>query len=1039
MGDLNTKQRKSLDDKDFAVPRKRKLPINDATHIKLAWDMVDRTKGLTMEERTSARKKILAAAKDKGIDTSSWNKKSMEDTVISEIKILNDDVNIAEQPLKVRFKGSTANVVNENKRLYPAEVLKDAVERFKAKLPVIGESPHPPSLKSKAGNIFFDTKVENSVMKITDVFMDNMDVFFDAEILNTAKGKDVQALIKQNVPVGDSIRMLGTSVKRIIDGIEADVATYLDIQAWDLVMNPATDGCKSLKVLTDSQISDAIEDGIEIGNPGCPLCGADLTAQDPDNDGDVDFYVCESCGQAFVENHSVSSQVSANTNLCMVTLNDFDRYPQAQSWLANNQAKKQQIVKDNIVSPLSDGKEKGDGEILNKEELMKILKDDPDVKGILEGTAKGIAQPALDSVEKQKAAEMKEQAKSDAKAFLGEKMAALDGKISKENIKMMTDAIGEPENKEIAQTLFDSMMKVFSSEGAKTVLNSVGFKDGKSPEGKTHFDVTENAKPWRPVVDEIIKATDHWREQFGDVHDEKLRAYNQKNFAKVYEAIEKNVGEKALYDSVREGRLVVSNDREGRMLPINDSMQGAEFLDAVSVTTSQVLNQPTILTAVIVQAFQDVESAQFMFTDVFKGSEWRLPIETFTSAAQYNPLTGLPDLAVSEGVGITPSTLNLGWQSFSPTWRRNAVSITEDVIRQLETGPLNYATIARATYHIAFDKRRKVDDAAYLEMLMASDEYAPFAVSSETPASASAVTATGVPSGSNASYLYALKPTTVKYEAPTISSSTGNVVGGNPVVRPRITNQIQPSGQVKAVTVNPVSITVGGTALVLGAWDGTNIVSFSGTTAQAAVDFEHGVVYFNSASGVNPSASTPILPCISYSAVTNFDRWHSTLGSGYNDIAAYYDTFLQQLTATSALMGSSPRYKKPNLAIFSLNSAAYVENARIFYKWASPTGTSLIDTGNTFGMRSGMNLSKINAPWVAGDGRVLLTQKGSTRYGIETPYSLEGPYPVYDNNQQIIDAKLWYGKENSVLCTPQVRDTSFNIINPVSRTIIIEA
>ena len=163
------------------------------------------------------------------------------------------------------------------------------------------------------------------------------------------------------------------------------------------------------------------------------------------------------------------------------------------------------------------------------------------------------------------------------------------------------------------------------------------------------------------------------------------------------------------------------------------------------------------------------------------------------------------------------------------------------------------------------------------------------------------------------------------------------------------------------------------------------------------------------------------------------------MGTGYSDIAAWYDTFLQQLTLSSAIMGSSPRFKKPNLAIFSLNSSTYVENARIFYKWASPDGTKLIDTGNTFGQRSNMNLSKINAPWVAGDGRVLLTQKGSTRYGIETPYNLEGPYPMYDANQNIIDAKLWYGRENSVMCTPQVRDNSYNIINPVSRTIVISS
>jgi hypothetical protein len=311
---------------------------------------------------------------------------------------------------------------------------------------------------------------------------------------------------------------------------------------------------------------------------------------------------------------------------------------------------------------------------------------------------------------------------------------------------------------------------------------------------------------------------------------------------------------------------------------------------------------------------------------------------------------------------------------------------------------------------------------------MASDEYLPLVVAGESPATPATSVSTAVPTGSNAKWMYKLAPATLNA-----------IAGYNPVVRPRTINQIQPGGQVQSLITNPIVITVGGTPLVLGVWDGTNIQSFQGTTALAAIDFEHGIVYFMQSVGLTPTASTPILPSISYSAVTNYDRWHSTMAAGYNDIAAYYDTFLQQITNTQAVMGSSPRFKKPNLMISSLNAATFVENARIFYKFASPDGTRLINTGNTYGERSGINFSKINAPWAAGDGRVLLTQKGSTRYGIETPYNMEGPYPMYDSNQNIIDAKLWYGRENSVLCTPQTRDLSYNILNPVSRTIIISA
>jgi hypothetical protein len=71
---MSETDRENLRADQFAVPGKRKLRIDDATHIKLAWDMVDRTDGLSDEERSHARKLILAAAKHHGVDTSGWNK-----------------------------------------------------------------------------------------------------------------------------------------------------------------------------------------------------------------------------------------------------------------------------------------------------------------------------------------------------------------------------------------------------------------------------------------------------------------------------------------------------------------------------------------------------------------------------------------------------------------------------------------------------------------------------------------------------------------------------------------------------------------------------------------------------------------------------------------------------------------------------------------------------------------------------------------------------------------------------------------------------
>jgi hypothetical protein len=71
---LTKKQRDKIPAKHFAVPETEQLPIEDEVHVKMAWKMVDKTKGLSPEQRSSARKRIINRAHELGMDTSGWNK-----------------------------------------------------------------------------------------------------------------------------------------------------------------------------------------------------------------------------------------------------------------------------------------------------------------------------------------------------------------------------------------------------------------------------------------------------------------------------------------------------------------------------------------------------------------------------------------------------------------------------------------------------------------------------------------------------------------------------------------------------------------------------------------------------------------------------------------------------------------------------------------------------------------------------------------------------------------------------------------------------
>jgi hypothetical protein len=69
---LTQKQRDALPGSDFAVPGQRRLPIHDRDHAKMAWSMLEHTKGLSEPEKAEAKRRILRRAKELGIDTADW-------------------------------------------------------------------------------------------------------------------------------------------------------------------------------------------------------------------------------------------------------------------------------------------------------------------------------------------------------------------------------------------------------------------------------------------------------------------------------------------------------------------------------------------------------------------------------------------------------------------------------------------------------------------------------------------------------------------------------------------------------------------------------------------------------------------------------------------------------------------------------------------------------------------------------------------------------------------------------------------------------
>ena len=74
MSELNEKQRDKLDEDQFAFPKERKEPLNNASHVRNAIARFDQVEGVSDSERDDAWKRIKKAADKYGVEVNekSW-------------------------------------------------------------------------------------------------------------------------------------------------------------------------------------------------------------------------------------------------------------------------------------------------------------------------------------------------------------------------------------------------------------------------------------------------------------------------------------------------------------------------------------------------------------------------------------------------------------------------------------------------------------------------------------------------------------------------------------------------------------------------------------------------------------------------------------------------------------------------------------------------------------------------------------------------------------------------------------------------------
>lgn len=75
MSKLDSAERDDLDGREFAFPKQRKEPLEDASHVRNAIARFDQVQGVSDQDRDEAWKRIQAAAKTFGVevDERSWH------------------------------------------------------------------------------------------------------------------------------------------------------------------------------------------------------------------------------------------------------------------------------------------------------------------------------------------------------------------------------------------------------------------------------------------------------------------------------------------------------------------------------------------------------------------------------------------------------------------------------------------------------------------------------------------------------------------------------------------------------------------------------------------------------------------------------------------------------------------------------------------------------------------------------------------------------------------------------------------------------
>jgi len=245
-----------------------------------------------------------------------------------------------------------------------------------------------------------------------------------------------------------------------------------------------------------------------------------------------------------------------------------------------------------------------------------------------------------------------------------------------------------------------------------------------------------------------------------------------------------------------------------------------------------------------------------------------------------------------------------------------------------------------------------------------------------------------------------------------------------PVVRPRKVYTLK--GVQVGNTLHP--IVVRDVAVVVAEYNGTNTQAGG---LYYTMDYNLGEIHFVNEIGTPTAPVNTHAITADYSYTSNTFKFDLDMGAVATDV--FWDGFMYRYGLRKAVI-ESDRYHMANFGLMSSTVKTTVEQARTFVESFARNGTTLDADGNLGTVKSVPNF-RTTAPGLAmGDQRVVIGERGVTRYRMLKAWTMGQLQDQRDANGRFTGKKEAYGDQFIALHTPTPLKAAYTTLSLYSAT-----